>query len=203
MYLASVQDKAVYKSFGLDYQDDDQLSSTSDDELADCEWDSDEDNQDLADLPQKVSGLKAQSLSCDGVSMMDSRLPPSHSDVDDTHSQTAVPIKQNEHATATIIDPDVGLQKKQNITLMDAPSFEHLLYILREVKLNWFALAGELKITLGHFTPEALSQLLLDFTDWLPHSNLKTDEEVLVEQSRQAFLEAERQRIINGQQLTD
>ena len=203
MYLASVQDKAVYTSFGLEYEDDDQCSTSSDDDFADCEWESDEDSQNIEDFPERLQAPDADPLGCENASVMESRISlATDSRVDQTDSQIIDTTKQNDHSTGTIIDPDAALQKKQNI-VMDAPSFEHLLYILREVNLNWFALVGELKITLSHFSPEALSQLLLDFTDWLPLSNLDTQEETLVEQSRQSFLEVERQRIINEQQLTD
>ena len=70
--------------------------------------------------------------------------------------------------------------------------------ILRENNLNWFAFVGELEQLLQSYSSEILEQTLLDFSEFLPWSDLTDDEERLVEQSRQAYLQRQREYICSG-----
>ena len=77
------------------------------------------------------------------------------------------------------------------------PCFEHLLLLLRENDLNWFILVAEMKLKFHQLSSEAHDQLLLDFSEYLPSSDLTTEEEVVVEKTRQAFLALQRERSLN------
>ena len=46
------------------------------------------------------------------------------------------------------------------------------------------------------FTTEALNEVLLDFAHYLSSSDIDKNEEHLIEQSRQAYLERERRRVM-------
>lgn len=52
-----------------------------------------------------------------------------------------------------------------------------------------------------NYTSEVLNQVILDFTDHLPSSDLTIDEEMHVEVSRQAFLEVQRRRSLDGPEI--
>jgi len=78
-----------------------------------------------------------------------------------------------------------------------APSHEVLIGWLRMNDLNWFSFYEELSIYLRSYTSEVLHQILLDFTDFLPSSDLSEEEEKQVEVSRQAFLETQRRLHLN------
>ena len=88
-------------------------------------------------------------------------------------------------------DPDIT---DKNVAMTFTPSYEHLLLVLRENKLNWFSFALEVEMTFAHCT-EVLDQMLLDFSHYLSESDLSPEEEHLVEQSRQAYLASRRERV--------
>lgn len=75
-------------------------------------------------------------------------------------------------------DPDIT---DKNVAMAFTPSYEHLLLVLRENKLNWFSFALEVEMTFTHCT-EVLDQMLLDFSHYLSESDLSPEEEHLVEQ---------------------
>ena len=58
-------------------------------------------------------------------------------------------------------------------------SFEHLLLLLRENDLNWLKLVGEMKLTFHQLSSEAHDQVLLDFSEYLTSSDLKTEKKLL------------------------
>lgn len=78
-----------------------------------------------------------------------------------------------------------------------------MLSWLRENKLNWFSFYEEVAQYLKNYSSEVLSQVLLDFTDYLSNSDLSEQEESLVEVSRQAFFEFNRRRplLIEGEEV--
>ena len=78
-----------------------------------------------------------------------------------------------------------------------------MLSWLREKKLNWFSFYEEVAQYLKNYSSEVLSQVLLDFTDYLSNSDLSEQEESLVEVSRQALLEFNRRRplLIEGEEV--
>lgn len=110
---------------------------------------------------------------------------------DDMDSEKDNPTSNNP-AGPSILDPDHIMK---GITFVSpAPANDHLLMMLRENNHNWFAFVEELRVMLHSYTPEVLSQVLLDFSAFLPFSDLSDEEERLVEESRQAFLMTERIR---------
>ena len=96
-------------------------------------------------------------------------------------------------------DPDAI--SKTAILANPAPSNDVLLSWLRDHDLNWFAFFEEVSKYLRNYTSEVLNQVILDFTDHLPSSDLTIDEEMRVEVSRQAFLEVQRRRSLDGPEI--
>jgi len=84
----------------------------------------------------------------------------------------------------------------QSITF--SPSCDHMLLILRENRLNWFSFVEELKTVTRGFTQESFNKIiiLIDFAYYISSSDVTEEEEKLIEESRQAFLVTERQRIV-------
>ena len=110
---------------------------------------------------------------------------------DDMDSEKGNPTSNNP-AGPRILDPDHIM--KEIAFVSPAPANDHLLMMLRENKHNWFAFVEEVKVMLYSYTPDVLSQVLLDFSAFLPFSDLSDEEERLVEETRQAFLMTERIR---------
>ncbi|CAH3176084.1 unnamed protein product [Porites lobata] len=96
-----------------------------------------------------------------------------------------------------MFDPD-DTDILKNPTVNPAPSRETLLLILRENNLNWFTFVAELKNMLPTDNPEVLNQILVDFADFIPYSDLSTAEEQLIEISRQAYLEIQRKQSLGN-----
>ena len=89
---------------------------------------------------------------------------------------------------------------KQTLIANPAPANDVLLSWLRERNLNWFLFYEDVNQYLRAYSSEVLHQVLLDFTDYLPQSDLTEQEEKLVELSRQAFLEVQRRKNINNEE---
>lgn len=67
-----------------------------------------------------------------------------------------------------------------------------LMDILKSCELNWFSFVEVIKEKMKDYTKEAIDQLLLNFSGLLHLFNLEEREELIIEQSRQAFLLARR-----------
>ena len=67
-----------------------------------------------------------------------------------------------------------------------------LMDILKSCELNWFSFVEVIKEKMKDYSKEAIDQLLLDFSGHLHLFNLEEREELIIEQSRQAFLLAQR-----------
>ena len=88
------------------------------------------------------------------------------------------------------IDPDtISKQKEDCMIVNPTPTMQHMLLMLRSNELNWFSFVEELRMLLQEFTTEALNEVLLDFAHYLSSSDINKNEERLIEQSRQAYLE--------------
>lgn len=95
------------------------------------------------------------------------------------------------------IDPDtISKQKEDGMIVNPTPSMQQMLFMLRSNELNWFSFVEELRMLLQEFTTEALNEVLLDFAHYLSSSDIDKNEEHLIEQSRQAYLERERRRVM-------
>lgn len=71
---------------------------------------------------------------------------------------------------------------------------DHLLLMLRDNTLNWFAFVAELRMLLRNYTEETLVYALTEFSDHLENMDLTDKEKNKVEMSRQAYLEYERKK---------
>lgn len=111
-------------------------------------------------------------------------------DIESANDSEKQSPKGNRH-----IDPDV-FTKNASTTCNPIPSHGHLLLILRENRLNWISLVRELQDLLKAYSEEVINQALIDFSYWLSTSanDVTTEEEKLIEQSRQAYLLLERER---------
>ena len=67
-----------------------------------------------------------------------------------------------------------------------------LMDILKSCELNWFSFVEVIKEKMKDYSKEAIDQLLIDFSGHLHLFNLEEREELIIEQSRQAFLLAQR-----------
>ena len=92
-----------------------------------------------------------------------------------------------------------SFSKAQNddLSFQFAPSMDHMLCVLRQNKLNWFSFVEELKDIIQRYTPDTLNQILTGFSVYLSTSDVTSDEEKLIKESRQAFMETERQQCID------
>jgi hypothetical protein len=90
------------------------------------------------------------------------------------------------------VHPDELMKNRPVVS--PVPSVEHLLFLLRSVQLNWFSFVEELKLLLNAYSSEVLNQALIDSAHQLPFTYVSHGEEVLIEQSRQAFLMIEREK---------
>ncbi|XP_022809536.1 uncharacterized protein LOC111346511, partial [Stylophora pistillata] len=166
--LAKVQDKAVLEGFGLTYSDDDsaedQLSSS---EGTDCEW--------ISEDEKNKGPVKFQTASAD--------------------VNLAVTNKSQDKSQQPrpAADPDVPLEKNRTL-VSPVPSMDHLLLMLRDNTLNWFAFVAELRMLLRNYSEETLVYALTEFSDHLENMDLTVEEKESVEMSRQAYLEYERQK---------
>ena len=79
------------------------------------------------------------------------------------------------------------------------PNTEHLLLILRENELNWFALVAELTTLLQNYSEDTLAYALTEFTDHLSNMDLTEEEQRKVEMSNQVYLEHKRYRAIHDE----
>jgi len=93
----------------------------------------------------------------------------------------------DKHSEEYNLHPD-RVQKESSPLVSGVPSFDHLVSILRQNNLNWFAFVKKIKSTIRRLSAEAMSQLLIDFANYLSISDLSRDEEKEVEHSRQSFL---------------
>ena len=104
----------------------------------------------------------------------------------------------NANLGSQVLDPD-DTDLLKNATVNPAPSRETLLYMLRENNLNWFTFAKELETMLPVGSQVVLNQILIDFADYIPFSDLTVREEQLVEVSRQAYLEDQRKQALDNE----
>ena len=103
---------------------------------------------------------------------------------------------QQENSCLVMINPDIALEKNRPL-VSPVPNMEHLLLILRENELNWFALVVELRSLLQNYSEDTLAYALTEFSDHLSNMDLTEEEQRKVELSKQVYLEHERYRAIH------
>lgn len=94
---------------------------------------------------------------------------------------------QNPRNPRQAADHDTILDKNRPLVSL-VPGMEHLLLILREHKLNWFAFVVKLRTLLQNYSEETLVDALTDVSDNLENMDLTDEEKVKVEMSKQAYL---------------
>ena len=69
---------------------------------------------------------------------------------------------------------------------------QQLMDIVKSCALNWFSFVEVIKEKMNDYSKEAIDELLLDFGGQLHLFNLEERKELIIEQSRQAFLLAQK-----------
>lgn len=95
-------------------------------------------------------------------------------------------------------NPDIAFDKNRPL-VSPVPNMEHLLLILRENELNWFALVAELRTLLPNYSEDTLAYTLTEFSDHLRNMDLIEEEQRKVELSKQVYLEHETYRAIHDE----
>ena len=186
--LAKVKDKAVLQGFGLDLSSDEQnstetcSSTTGTDE--DCVWISDNEHvhhgSPISDQENCTNAKEQQRNAAE--------------------SENASHCLQSHMQSQ---DPDIALETNRR-PISPVPDMEHLLLMLRENNLNWFAFVGELTTLLQSHSEDTLLCVLTDISDHLVNMDLTDEEKKKIEYSRHAYLEYERQKEMHDEsRVTD
>lgn len=177
--LAKAENTASLRALGIPVLDESESESMDESDSSvsdnDCvEWQSEH-----GDSEDEIQGEKHGNESCEAS------LEPSN--------LQAIPSSDMIHSGS--VDPDTMNKSKATDDCMTfAPSFDHMVLILQENELNWFAFVIELKNVIAGYSPESFNQLLIDFAFYLSSSDVTVEEEKLIEESRQAYLETERRQ---------
>lgn len=156
--LACLEEKTVLRSYGIEIESDNE-SIISRESGESCDWNSEKESDSEGESEGGQTNSEREMADC----------------------------RLDKHSEEYNFDPD-RLQKESTPLISDVPSFDNLVFILRQNNLNWFSFVEEIKSTIRSLSPEAMSQLLIDFAHYLPVSDLSNDEEREVEDSRQSFL---------------
>ena len=161
MKLAKLEETALLQSLGVkDDSESESESTVGDSDLESVlDSDSDEEHNSSSETGSIVSSVQ-QKNQCAKLT-----------DESQSDSTTTTDIRFN---------PDF-LSKDVPATANPAPCNGTLLSWLRENKLNWFSFYEEVSQYLKSYSSEVLSQVLLDFTDYLSNSDLSEQEGSLVE----------------------
>ena len=96
-------------------------------------------------------------------------------------------MNQNPRNPGQAADHDTILDKNRPLVSL-VPDMEHLLLILREDNLNWFAFVVKLRTLLRNYSEETLLSALTDVSNNLKNRDLTDEEKFKVEMSKQAYL---------------
>lgn len=199
MELAHAENTAALQPLGISVPDD----SDSDEPDSSIEDDGESFNSDSASGSDDeiVGSSSAKPIQPDFASTYNCDT------VNTTTDNEAVGMHQesgiSDSSTTGASQPDFGsidcdmMNKTKDATqsMTFSPSCDHMLLILRGNHLNWFSFIEDLKTVTRGFTQESFNQLLIDFAFYISSSDVTEEEEKLIEESRQAFVATERQRI--------
>lgn len=169
--IAGIKEEALLKSFGLEqefFSEDDDSSSETDTDYDDC-CETEVVQPAGEHYPTRPLGT-------------DSSVP----DKDNCFADT--PQRQLDLSNFTYADECYKHQTDTGDVEMNS---HQLTDILRKCELNWFQFV-EVITEMVQLSKEAINQLLLDFAGQLSYLGLSTDDEKVIERSRQAFLLHER-----------
>ena len=189
--IVNAKEKVVLESFGV--LDSDSEGEDLSDSLSNCEsdqWNSDRNSDsDLGSTSDNKGSCAAASVVHEAGGQKNGELQIERTQMGNNNASGCGSLMAR--------DPDIT---DKNVGRTFTPSYEHLLLVLRENKLNWFSFETEVELTFRNMTADVLDQMLLDFSDDLSESDLSPEEEQLVEQSRQAYLASRRERVQEEQQ---
>ena len=156
--LAYLEEKIILRGYGIEIESDNE-NLISTESGESCDWDSEKEKDSEGESEGDQTNSEREMVDC--------------------------PL--DNHSEEYNLDPD-RVQKQSTPLVSVVPSFDHLVFILRQKNLNWFSLVEEIKSTVHGLSAEGMSQLLIDFAHYLPLSDLSEHEGKEVEHSRQSFL---------------
>lgn len=104
---------------------------------------------------------------------------------DSSEGQSCVWITDDKSEEQNMSD---GQTKKTDVIPPILPSQADLISMLTEHKMNWLSFVEHLKLNVNHLSEQTLEQLLENFSDFIPFSNLTVREKKDAEQSYEAYL---------------
>lgn len=179
--IASIQEKAVLQSFGIEVESDEDL------EHDESETDTDADGEEDSAL-NAVENTSLSELIPATLNESEDRLV---SETDSAFNVSEIGLAPSQNTDIGDMAHQFSLSKE--ITESACYQNSHkLMDILKSCELNWFSFVEVIKEKMKDYSKEAIDQLLLDFSGQLHLFNLDEREELIIEQSRQAFLLARR-----------
>lgn len=209
MEIAAVEERAFLRTLGIDVSS---SESEPDDSSTTCEWDSEQSESDESEQsdPEDVHNTRptvpseeyADANSIDSPGIQGNVINPEDTVKKASPDKTQSDLNGNTegfHDASLQLDPDSGLNKEAQQSLVFTPTHDHLALMLRESNLNWFVFVDELMLLLRQYNTSVIEQVLLDFAHDIAFMDFTVEEERLIEQSRQAFLARSRQQPLGCQ----
>ena len=179
--IASIQEKAVLQSFGIEVESDEDL------EHDESETDTDADGEEDSAL-NVVENTSLSELIPATLNESEDRLV---SETDGAFNVSEIGLAPSQNTDIGDMAHQFSLGKEITESACYQNSHQ-LMDILKSCELNWFSFVEVIKEKMKDYSKEAIDQLLLDFSGQLHLFNLEEREELIIEQSRQAFLLARR-----------
>ena len=179
--IASIQEKAVLQSFGIE------VGSDKDLEHDESETDTDADGEEDSAL-NAVENTSLSELIPATLNESEDRLV---SETDSAFNVSEIGLAPSQNTDIGDMAHQFSLSKEITESACYQNSHQ-LMDILKSCELNWFSFVEVIKEKMKDYSKEAIDQLLLDFSGQLHLFNLDEREELIIEQSRQAFLLARR-----------
>ena len=179
--IASIQEKAVLQSFGIEVESDEDL------EHDESETDTDADGEEDSAL-NAVENTSLSELIPATLNESEDRLV---SETDSAFNVSEIELAPSQNTDIGDMAHQFSLSKEITESACYQNSHQ-LMDILKSCELNWFSFVEVIKEKMKDYSEEAIDQLLLDFSGQLHLFNLEEREELIIEQSRQAFLLARR-----------
>ena len=179
--IASIQEKAVLQSFGIEVESDEDL------EHDESETDTDADGEEDSAL-NAVENTSLSELIPATLNESEDRLV---SETDSAFNVSEIGLAPSQNTDIGDMAHQFSLSKEITESACSQNSHQ-LMDILKSCELNWFSFVEVIKEKMKDYSKEAIDQLLLDFSGQLYLFNLDEREELIIEQSRQAFLLARR-----------
>ena len=179
--IASIQEKAVLQSFGIEVESDEDL------EHDESETDTDADGEEDSAL-NAVENTSLSELIPATLNESEDRLV---SETDSAFNVSEIGLAPSQNTDIGDMAHQFSLSKEITESACYQNSHQ-LMDILKSCELNWFSFVEVIKEKMKDYSKEAIDQLLLDFSGQLHLFNLEEREELIIEQSRQAFLLARR-----------